>query len=97
MWRAGRAALLLAALLGLGGSAFAANGEIIVSIADQELALVGQRRTIARFRISTSKFGTGDVRGSFRTPLGETFVSAKIGDHLASGAVIKNRAATGEM
>ncbi len=76
---------------------FAARAEIIVSVADQELALVANGKTTARFPISTSKFGNGDMRGSYRTPLGETFVSAKIGDGLPAGAVIKNRVATGEI
>jgi hypothetical protein len=35
--------------------------------------------------------------GSYRTPLGETFVNAKIGDGLPAGAVIINRNATGEI
>lgn len=50
-----------------------------------------------RFPVSTSKFGTGDAVGSYRTPLGETFVSAKIGDGLPVGSVIRNRNATGEI
>lgn len=77
----------------------AANGapEIVVSVADQELALIARGKVVKRFPISTSKFGTGDAIGSYRTPLGETFVSAKIGDGLPPGAVIKNRNATGEI
>src|SRR5688500_4586843 len=71
--------------------------EIVVSVADQELALLKRGKLVKRFPISTSKFGTGDVVGSYRTPLGETFVSAKIGDGLPAGAVIKNRNATGEI
>lgn len=71
--------------------------EIVVSVADQELAFVARGKLVKRFPVSTSKFGTGDAIGSFRTPLGETFVSAKIGDRLPAGAVIKNRAATGEI
>jgi len=71
--------------------------EIVVSVADQELALIARGKVVKRFRISTSKFGTGDAVGSYRTPLGETFVSAKIGDGLPAGAVIKNRNATGEI
>ena len=71
--------------------------EIVVSVADQELAFVARGRVTKRFPVSTSKFGTGDAVGSYRTPLGETFVSAKIGDHLPAGAVIKSRAATGEI
>jgi lipoprotein-anchoring transpeptidase ErfK/SrfK len=71
--------------------------EIVVSVADQEIGFVAKGKVLKRFPVSTSKFGTGDVIGSYRTPLGETFVSAKIGDRLAAGAVIKNRNATGEI
>jgi len=71
--------------------------EIVVSVADQELALIAWVKVVKRFPVSTSKFGTGDAIGSYRTPLGQTFVSAKIGDGLAPGAVIKNRNATGEV
>ena len=71
--------------------------EIIVSVADQELAYMAWGKVLKRFSISTSKFGTGDAVGSYRTPLGQTFVSAKIGDGLPAGAVIKNRNATGEI
>ena len=71
--------------------------EIVVSVADQELALIARGKVVKRFPISTSKFGTGDAIGSYRTPLGETFVSAKIGDGLPAGAVLKNRNATGEI
>jgi lipoprotein-anchoring transpeptidase ErfK/SrfK len=71
--------------------------EVIVSVPDQTLALVDQGKLIARYRISTSKFGIGDNSGSYRTPLGILFVSAKFGDHLPAGTVIKNRAPTGEI
>lgn len=88
-------------LLSEGGSVFclAAGSapEIVVSTADQELALIAWGKLVKRFPVSTSKFGTGDAVGSYRTPLGETFVSAKIGDRLPNGAVIKNRSATGEI
>jgi lipoprotein-anchoring transpeptidase ErfK/SrfK len=68
-----------------------------VSVPDQELALVDHGKVIARYSISTSKFGTGDSNASYRTPLGTLFVSAKVGDRLPSGAVIKNRIPTGEI
>jgi len=71
--------------------------EIVVSVADQELAFIAWGKVIKRFPVSTSKFGTGDAVGSYRTPLGQTFVSAKIGDRLPAGAVIRNRNATGEI
>jgi lipoprotein-anchoring transpeptidase ErfK/SrfK len=71
--------------------------EVIVSVPDQVLALVDRGRLIARYPVSTSKFGIGDSAGSYRTPLGTLFVSAKFGDKLPSGAVIKNRVPTGEI
>ncbi|HZA38741.1 MAG TPA: L,D-transpeptidase [Candidatus Baltobacteraceae bacterium] len=71
--------------------------EVIVSVPDQVLALVDRGRLIARYPISTSKFGIGDSAGSYRTPLGTLFVSAKFGDNLPPGAVIKNRVPTGEV
>jgi len=71
--------------------------EIVISVPDQQLALVDRGRLISKYSISTSKFGLGDGNGSYRTPLGTLFVSAKFGDNLAAGSVIKNRVATGEV
>jgi lipoprotein-anchoring transpeptidase ErfK/SrfK len=71
--------------------------EVIVSVPDQQLAVVDRGKRIARYPISTSKFGTGDVTGSYRTPLGTLFVSRKFGDKLPTGTVIKNRLSTGEV
>jgi hypothetical protein len=71
--------------------------EIIISVPDQQLGLIDRGKLISKYPISTSKFGLGDGNGSYRTPLGTLFVSAKFGDRLAAGAVIKNRIATGEI
>src|SRR4051794_27939307 len=71
--------------------------EIIVSVPDQQLALIDRGKLVSKYPISTSKFGLGDANGSYRTPLGILFVSAKFGDHLPAGAVIKNRMSTGEI
>jgi lipoprotein-anchoring transpeptidase ErfK/SrfK len=88
----------LFALLGTFASgASTYNTEVIVSVPDQVLALVDRGRLIARYPVSTSKFGIGDSADSYRTPLGTLFVSAKFGDNLPPGAVIKNRVPTGEL
>ena len=94
------ALLLVLALVGIGGSTAVAtplSADMIVSVPDQALALVDRGKLIAQYSISTSKFGTGDSSASYRTPLGTLFVSAKIGDRLLPGAVIKNRIPTGEI
>jgi ribosomal protein S26 len=39
--------------------------EIVVSVADQELAFVARGKVVKRFPVSTSKFGTGDAIGSY--------------------------------
>jgi lipoprotein-anchoring transpeptidase ErfK/SrfK len=71
--------------------------ELIVSIPDQTVVLVDGGKMVARYRVSTSKFGNGDSAGSYRTPLGTLFVSGKFGDRLPAGTVIKNRMPTGEI
>ncbi len=71
--------------------------EMIISVPDQQLALIDRGKLISKYPISTSKFGLGDGNGTYRTPLGVLFVSAKFGDRLPPGAVIKNRVPTGEI
>lgn len=70
---------------------------IRVSIADQKLALYRQGREVARYDVSTSKFGTGDLPGSNCTPLGELKVARKIGEGAPMGMKFKNRVPTGEI
>jgi lipoprotein-anchoring transpeptidase ErfK/SrfK len=91
---------LLVLIVCLGASPACAaplSADMIVSVPDQALALVDRGKLIARYSISTSKFGTGDSAASYRTPLGTLFVSAKIGDRLLPGTIIKNRIPTGEI
>ena len=77
--------------------AFDFGPEVFISVHDQELAVVKHNETVAKFRISTSKYGVGDDFGSYKTPAGTLWVCNKIGDKLPAGAVIKNRSATGEV
>jgi hypothetical protein len=89
--------LLLFSLGPSAASAIPLSADMVVSVPDQALALVDRGKLIARYSISTSKFGTGDSAASYRTPLGTLFVSAKVGDRLPPGAVIKSRIPTGEV
>jgi hypothetical protein len=77
--------------------AFDFGPEVIISVCDQEMAVVKNSQAVAKYRVSTSKFGVGDSSGSYRTPLGTMWVCNKIGGKLPVGAVIKNRAPTGEV
>ena len=49
------------------------------------------------FRISTSKFGIGQIKGSNRTPLGLHRIAEKIGDGCEAGTVFKGRKVIGHL
>lgn len=70
---------------------------IIVSVADQRLTVVRDGGWVAKYRISTSRFGIGDSLGSYKTPLGQFRVCDKVGESLTSGTVIRHRVATSEV
>jgi lipoprotein-anchoring transpeptidase ErfK/SrfK len=70
---------------------------ILVSVADQRLALYHKERLLGRYPISTSRFGLGDRPGSRATPLGRMEVAKMIGDGAPLGAVFRSRRRTGEV
>ena len=70
---------------------------ILVSVADQSLALYHREKLLGRFPISTSRFGLGDKPGSRATPLGKLEVAKMIGAGAPLGAVFKSRRRTGEV
>lgn len=70
---------------------------VVVSVREQKLALLEKGKLVATYPVSTSKFGLGDWRGSYRTPLGELEIADKIGDGEAAGTVFKDRRPTGEV
>ena len=72
------------------------RNKMIVSVKDQRLLLVTDGKPVKSYRISTSKFGVGDIPGSNRTPLGRMEVAKKIGGGQPQGAVFKSRRPTGE-
>jgi lipoprotein-anchoring transpeptidase ErfK/SrfK len=74
-----------------------ATPSIVVSVPDQTLALIDDGVVVARFPVSTSKFGLGDGSGSYATPLGTMAVASKIGANAPLGAVFKSRLPTGEI
>ena len=74
-----------------------ATPSIVVSVPDQTLALIDDGVVVARFPVSTSKFGLGDGSGSYATPLGTMAVASKIGANAPLGTVFKSRLPTGEI
>jgi L,D-transpeptidase catalytic domain len=73
------------------------SSRVIISVRDQKLMLVQNRKKMATYPVSTSKFGLGDLLGRMTTPLGFLQVVEKIGDHAPAGAVFHNRRWTGEI
>ncbi len=73
-----------------------------ISIATQTLELFEQRddeaaTSLARYPISSSKFGLGTEPGTNKTPLGNFFIAEKIGDDQPEWMIFKSRKPTGEI
>jgi L,D-transpeptidase YbiS len=68
-----------------------------VDLATQSLVLIENGRPSGIYRVSASKYGPGEQRGSFRTPRGRHIVRAKIGAGAPVGAVFRARRPTGEI
>ena len=71
--------------------------ELVVSVADQKLAVVVNGKVYKDYRISTSRYGEGDNWGSWRTPTGALQIAGKIGASAPAGAVFRRRQVTGEV
>jgi len=68
-----------------------------ISVRDQMLDLAVDGQSIARFPVSTSKYGLGDQRNSYRTPLGTLAVEQKIGNGVPKGGKFYRRSFTGQV
>ena len=71
--------------------------ELVISVADQKLAVVVNGKIYKDYRISTSRYGEGDNWGSWRTPTGALQIAGKIGASAPAGAVFWRRQVTGEV
>jgi lipoprotein-anchoring transpeptidase ErfK/SrfK len=87
----------LAATLLLAACAKDTRHSVTVSVKDQRMAVYDRGVEIARYDVSTSKFGLGDRPGSRATPLGKMEVAKKIGGGAPVGMKFKNRRPTGEI
>ncbi len=89
---------LLAAAVLIAGCETADRDHVMrVSVADQKMYVFKQGAPIASYDVSTSKFGLGDGRGTYRTPLGQMAVAKKIGAGAPVGMKFKSRRPTGEI
>src|SRR6476620_5547454 len=56
------------------------EARIQISVRKQRLTLKTGRKTVAEYAVSTSRFGLGSKKGSFKTPTGRFRVAEKIGE-----------------
>ena len=73
------------------------RNQMVVSVRDQKMLLLRDGKPVKSYKVSTSKFGVGDIPNSNRTPLGKMKVAKKIGGGEPVGAVFKSRRPTGEV
>ncbi len=97
---------LLTSLLGQGCASVGQNPvalggpkarQLIVSVRDQKLTVVRMDGSRLYYPISTSKFGLGDHRRHYETPVGNLEIAQKVGGGAPPGAVFKGRVRTGEV
>jgi lipoprotein-anchoring transpeptidase ErfK/SrfK len=70
---------------------------IEIGIAEQRLDVLRGAEVVKTWRVSTSKYGPGEVMGSYQTPRGAHVIRAKIGAGAPLGAVFRGRRPTGEI
>ena len=71
---------------------------LVISIGEQLLSLFGEQGELeVSYPVSTALRGTGETRGSYRTPRGRHVIRAKIGAGLPENAVFVARRPTGEV
>ena len=70
---------------------------IVITIADQSLALFEGEDCRRRYAVSTARNGVGERKGSFCTPRGRHVVRAKIGTDAPLNTVFVGRRPTGEI
>lgn len=68
---------------------------LIVDIPSQTLKLLEGERVLSCWSISTSRYGVGTEKGSFKTPTGFFRICEKIGAGAPMWSIFKNRVPTG--
>lgn len=70
---------------------------LVVSVAQQRMALFDEGKFVTMFPVSTSKFCLSNTPGSYGTPLGRLEIAKKIGDGQPAGMKFTSRQPTGEI
>lgn len=70
---------------------------LVVSVEEQMLVTFDRDQPKRLYPVSTSRFGVGNKRGSYKTPLGRMEVVEIVGKGLPAGAKLKARMPTGEV
>ncbi|MBL9176474.1 MAG: L,D-transpeptidase [Verrucomicrobiaceae bacterium] len=70
---------------------------LVVSVAEQMMVTFDREQPRRMYRVSTSRFGTGDKPGTYKTPLGRMQIVDVVGEGLPAGAKLKARIPTGEV
>ncbi|PWU06683.1 MAG: murein L,D-transpeptidase [Verrucomicrobia bacterium] len=68
---------------------------LIVSVPEQKMQLRQAHQILSTYTISTSKFGLGFCKDSFKTPLGRFYIHSKIGNGAAPGEIFRGRQPSG--
>ena len=85
------------AMISLTAYAEDTSHSVVICVPDQCMVVLDNGVPIARYPVSTSRYGLGDNYGRYTTPLGNLEVAQKIGDNAPLGAVFKGRRWTGEV
>jgi len=64
---------------------------IIISISEQKLYLFKDNKLVISYKISSAKAGTGNLSGSFKTPLGIHKIAEMIGEGAKPASIFKAR------
>ena len=70
---------------------------IYISIETQRLILFKGGKIVRRYPVSTSKKGTGNIEGSYKTPAGVHCIIGKIGMGASIGTIFEGRKNTGRI
>jgi len=70
---------------------------LVIDTVEQNAALYARNAFVVKFKVSTSKFGTGNEAGSNKTPLGWHKVAERFGEGQAAGTSFTSRQPDGEV